>query len=391
VTKQPAVITEDQALFFRARRSHLAGPGAADAREAARAIVGAQAQQIAPALLALAQRTQGRPTAEELGARLYGDARDLVHTWGQRGTLHVYDAETDWALFAALRPQLADAGRRGALPTDIELESARRRLDALGRPATRGDLLSNLPARLVRAAAEVVGAGDAARRLAAGRLFWVLALRGEACVTEKHGAEQGYALRALWFPSLAWPAKPVDATDAGAALARRYLRANAPASVQDVAHFFGARVSEAKRWVAKLEDAGELIAVACGERKGLVALDDDARELARKPPAGETGWPTRLLPLWDCHLMGHADKSWTVPVEPERKSVWRKAAMIPGTVLARGRVVATWSHAAKAKRVDVTVQPLSGWRKTKHAAAVKREASELARHLGRGEARVAIE
>ena len=45
--------TEEQVLWFRARRTHLAGPGAKDVAAAARAILGAQAQQPNPALHAL--------------------------------------------------------------------------------------------------------------------------------------------------------------------------------------------------------------------------------------------------------------------------------------------------------------------------------------------------
>jgi hypothetical protein len=385
----PIETTEDQALFLRASRTYLAGPGAPDAAAAARAILGAQAQQMPPALFALSQRTRGRPTAAALAARVHGageEERDLVHTWGQRETLHVYDAASDWALFAAVHPELAPAGRRGAMPTAREVAAARKRLLALGRPATRSDLIDALPARLLREAEAKVGAGKPAERLAAGRLFWVLALAGDACLGPKRGAEQSYAARAHWFPALDWPAR--TPADAGAELARRYLASHAPATVQDVAHFFGARVGDARRWVDAL--AGELVDVACGGRRGLLALAADERALRAKAPGVESAWPTRLLPLWDCHLMAHADKSWTVPDAAERPEVWRKAALIPGTVLARGRVVATWSHAVKRKELEVAVAPLSGWRKAQHAQPVEREAAALARHLGLGAARVRV-
>jgi hypothetical protein len=96
MTKSDAVeVSEDQVLHFRARRGHLAGPGAANATAAARAILGAQAQQIPPALLALSMRTRGRPSAEALRAQLFGSGRRLVRTWGQRDTLHVCDPAAD--------------------------------------------------------------------------------------------------------------------------------------------------------------------------------------------------------------------------------------------------------------------------------------------------------
>ena len=165
----------------------------------------------------------------------------------------------------------------------------------------------------------------------------------------------------------------------GDVLTRRYLAVHGPATATDVAHFFGARVTRAKAWLDRLED--ELVPVECGDRSGLVALAKDRADLRKKPPTTAKDWPVRLLPLWESMLMGHADKSWTTPVEADRKEVWRKAAFVAAVVLARGRVVATWTQATKGGRLQVTVTPLSGWRKTKHAASVRREAAEVAQHL----------
>ena len=67
-----------------------------------RAIIGAQSQQLSPSLLALSQRTAGRPTAAALERSLLEMPRELVRTWGQRGTVHVYAAADDWALVVYL-------------------------------------------------------------------------------------------------------------------------------------------------------------------------------------------------------------------------------------------------------------------------------------------------
>lgn len=53
--------------------------------------------------------------------------------------------------------------------------------------------------------------------------------------------------------------------------------------------------------------------------------------------------------------MGHADKSWTVPDPARRTLVWRRAAFVAAVVLARGRVVATWSHRVRRGRLVVEV------------------------------------
>ncbi len=388
---KPVQSSEEQVLWFRARRSHLAGPGAKDAVEAARAILGAQAQQLAPALLALSQRTKGRPTAKALEARILGAKRDLVRTWGQRETLHVYDPTEDWAAIVAAREQWKPGGRRGPMPPKAAIDKAAKILAKAPEPITRKHLHSVVPKSYAKAVEErIAHAGSSLEpvHFAAGRLLWCLANRGDACMAGKVGSEQAYAARSAWYPKLAWPKKPEPPLEANVRLTRRYLATHGPATATDVAHHLGANVSTAKTWLAALAD--EVVDVACGDRKGLVALAADRRALAVRPPSATAEWPVRLLPLWDCLLMGHADKSWTVPDEADRKPVWRKAAYVSATVLARGRVVATWSHAVRKGRLEVTVTPLSGWRSA-HAAGVRREAKAVSAHLELDGAEVSVD
>ena len=381
-------LTEEQVLFFRARRGHLAGDGAAGVAAAARAMLGAQSQQLPPSLLALSLRTAGRPTAAEVAVRLLGPDRDLVRTWGPRDTLHVYDAAADWADVVAAREQWAPGGRRGVMPSEELLDAVRKVLAENGGKATRKDLFDILPADYVAEAGKKIGPGPKALQLAAARPLWVLANRGEVCLIEKRGAEQVYVSRAAWFPDLPWPGPP--ALEAAVRLTRRYLAVHGPATATDVAHFFGARVRDARGWLKALEapsrrrsaDGSQLAPVRCGDRRGLVALAGDAGDLTAELPATASAWPVRLLPLWESLLMAHADKSWTVPEEAERKLVWRKAGYVAATVLARGRIVATWTHKKRSRRLTVQIEPLGSWRTGKHAAGARREAHAVARHFG---------
>ncbi len=375
---RPIEVTEEQVLYFRARRGHLAGPGAPSPVEASRAIIGAQSQQLPPALLALSARSTGHPTAAKLKAQLLVQRR-LVRTWGQRGTLHLYDPATDWPMVVAARPQWHDGSRGGPLPSKATLDKALAVMEASAEPLARSDIISLAPPSYVRALGERArAAGMDARRLAAARLFWCLALRGDACVADKVGPEQTYATRSAWFPKVKWPRAP-DAFRAATDLARRYLAVYGAATATDVAHFFGARVKAARDWLEALGD--DLVGVCCGDRKGLVVLADDIADLTAKPPAARTAWPLRLLPLWDSMLMGHADKTWTVPDEADRKIVWRKGAFVAAVVIARGRVVATWSQSKRRRRLGVEVEPLSLWNVKNHTAQLRREAEAVAAHL----------
>ena len=390
----PLQLSEDQILYFRAKRGNLAGPGAADIETAARDLLGAQAQQIAPALLALSQRTKGRPTATEVHARITDAPRSLVRTWGQRGTLHLYDAAADWRDVNLVREHWSPGGRRGAMPPAATVNKVRKLLEAAEEPWTRANLEGLLPAGYMKAVEEHLAANrmppEQAFRFAAGRVLWCLALDGDACLGHKIGAEQTYIARKHWFPKLPWQAtKKGNAGekqifDIGVEMTRRYLQLYGPATPKDVAHFFAAKVSEARTWIAQLEQGEELIDVECGERN-LLALKEDVDVLQTPAPRSQKEWPIRLLPLWDSMMMGHADKSWTVPNSTDRKRIWSAGAYVAATILDRGRVVGTWKHKVQGKRLKVEVNELSGWKKSRHEAPTKRELKQIAHHLGLAE------
>lgn len=384
-------LSEEQVLYFRARRGHLAGPGAEDAVAAARSVVGIQAQQIEPALLALSQRTAARPTAGQLEEQLFqAEPRHMVRTWGQRDTVHIYDAERHWARVVAAREQWAPPARRGPLPSEEALDRALEAILERG-PCARGDLHDITPDAYAR---EIVDLAKMARQepihFAAGRLLWKLAHRGDLSLVEKRGAEQLYAPRQHHFPDLDWPDEAPEPTFAGADLTRDYLAVYGPATAADVAHFFGARVTVARAWLKVLERQKELIDVTCGDRKALIALAVDADDLRAPVPDDEAGWPVRLLAKYDTMLMGHKDKTWTVPEEADRPLIWRKAANVMSTVLARGRLVAVWTFKKRRRDLVVTLEPLSGWHR-RWLAPVEREAQEVARHLERESADVRVD
>jgi hypothetical protein len=376
----------DQVRNFRALRSGLAAPLDSPAATA-RANVGMQSQQLPPSLWGLAQRTVGSPTAAALQDELFGEDPSMVRLWGQRGTIHLYAAE-HWHQVIASKPTWAVDVRRGVTAPDELVDEAREKIAAGGGKVTRADLMPLIRGAFLKEAKEYVGDMMDPKRLGASRLIWALVIRGELCFAAKQGAEQAYVLRKVAYPKLKWPR--VSGTRASLELARDYLRSCGPASVNDLAHFFGARVSQANQWEAALRKEGALLDVDVVSESGRAcfALAEDESELRRKVPGAAKDWPVRLLPLWDGLLMSHADKSWTVPVESERKLIWKKAAMVAPVVLARGQVVATWAHKLRAKCVDVTVTPLSGWRKTKHLAGVKKAAQAYAEHMGRAESRV---
>lgn len=366
----------DQVRAFRSWRGHLSGPGATDGSAAARAAVGIQAQIEGPAWWALSLRTAARPTAAAIKARVL-DARTLVRTWAQRDTLHLFGV-ADWPWFAAADRLWSQTGRSTVRAPDDVLAVARDRLRA--QACTRSDLADLVTEPMREQMALRVGEEQAVR-YAAGRIPWQLAHLGEVCLGPKRKSEQSYVHRETWLTDP--PAFDRDPAEAALELTRRYLGTYGPASAQDVAHFFGARVPLARAWIEALAD--ECTPVHCDGRD-LVARTIDLEALRQPYDAASP----RLLAAYDSVLMAHADKRWTTPDEAERKAVWKRSAVVAATVMADGRIVATWTHKVRASGVTITVTPLSGWR-PEFSSALQPDADRLAAHLERPAATIAFE
>jgi hypothetical protein len=173
------------------------------------------------------------------------------------------------------------------------------------------------------------------------------------------------------LPSLAW--NPPPSLEANAELARRYLAAYGPATVQDLAYWRGASVGEARRWLVALND--EVIEVEV-ESQALLALRADVELLHETPPSREV-WPVRLLYRFDPLLLGVKEKSWIVdPAHYNR--VWRPAGHIEGTVLEHGRIVGTWRYDWKGRDLAVSALPFDPWPEHVRAAVASHAAGVAA-------------
>jgi len=360
-------LSESQVRSFRGLRGLLSGREAPDPAAAAGAVVGIQAQVQGPTWWALSMRTASRPTAAALEAA-WTEERTLIRTWAQRDTLHLFGVD-DWPGFAAANRLWSQSGRGAVRAPDAVLDAARERLRE--GVCFRTDLFDLVTDTMRREMAERVGE-EQALRYAAGRIPWQLAHLGEVCLGPKRGSEQGYVHRDHWVDG------PVDFAldphEQAVALTRRYLGVHGPATYRDVAHFFGAKATLARGWLEALD--GETTPVRCEDRE-LVALTSDLDDLRADPVVG----PARLLAAYDTVLMAHADKSWTTPVQAERKAVWKRAAVVAATVLHGGRIVGTWTHKARRSGVTVTVEPLSGFTDAAREG-IEQDAQRLAAHLG---------
>lgn len=319
----------------RLRRLRLAaqrlGSPAAEVREATRAVVGIQAQDVRAAGLALRSRVPGLRRSEV-------DASPLVRTWTVRGTVHLHDPDDLPWLDAVLGPRLrarwtAELDRRGGLAVVT---------------AMRDDLVEVLaPAPLSRAALLAALGRPALPPPAVNVLMpWASA----------HGLVVG-------LPDgryrTADPLPGVDPEEAMATLARRYLAGYGPASAADLARWSGLPLTTARRALAalgELDRAGELVALPG-------TLDADP------PPTP----PALLLAAFDTAMLGYRSREPLIAAHHDQH-VQRGGGMVRPVVLVDGVAAGIWTHPGSA----VSVTWFDGERPS---PALDAEIADVHRHL----------
>jgi hypothetical protein len=333
-------LSTTQLRWFRLRRSGLVGPFSSP-ETAAAALAGVQAQILPAAGVSLWNRTAG--LTNQTFDNLLHQKRSLVKLWGQRHTLHLYPSQ-EWPLIHGALAYQSTWWERQAVQNETELTTYRAAISHLAELLReRGTLgRSDLRAADLRLDEEHLSSW--------GGVFASLVREGHACHAGQVGNEGRFAHREYWLPDLEWNPPPAD--EANIELAQRYLRTYGPATVQDLAYWRGAKVSDARRWLAALDPE---IAQVPVDGQNMLALRTDVEVLQETPPEPEA-WPVRMLYRFDPLLLGLKDKSWIV--EPATYNrVWRPAGHIEGTVLEHGHIVGTWRYDWKGGGLVVSVFP----------------------------------
>ena len=153
-------------------------------------------------------------------------------------------------------------------------------------------------------------------------------------------SEERYG-RARYLPAAEWLGTPrageSDPELAAAHLARRYLAAFGPASVEDLVAYVG-RGRNIGRWRAVVERlAVDLVDVADEQGRTLIDLPDAPR------PDPDTPAPPRLLARWDSLLLAYETRhrGRILPAAHQPKVITKNADVLP-TFLLDGVVAGTW-------------------------------------------------
>ena len=347
--------TPDAPLAGRFAAQLLTGAPAGSVLGVAQRLLAVQAQDPRGARLAIRARTHGL-TAADVDAALT-QARSVVVTWLNRGTLHLVPADDYWWLHPLTAPRLVTGNARrlaqeGVPPDDAERGVAviERSLTAEG-PLTRAQLAERIKAAGVRTE------GQAIVHLLALATLRQIAVRGPMA-----GRDHAYALVRDWLGA---PPGPFDRDRALAELAVRYLAGHGPATDRDLAQWAGLPLGDARRGLAAVADR------LTGAGDGLVAL-------ARPPGgAGEPGRPgfppPRLLGAYDPLLLGWSSREPVVGPHGPKITVnglFRPFALVGGCA------VGVWSMPGG--RVELApFAPLA----EPDAAALAADAAEVERFL----------
>jgi hypothetical protein len=176
---------------------------------------------------------------------------------------------------------------------------------------------------------------------------------GRLCYGGERGKEATFVLVEDWLgPQTA----SLEGEHALAEVARRYLRAYAPAGERDLAAWSGIglrAVRQALEMIAKevvqVDAAGTPAWVFPDQIEWLYAKT--AQETGSIPAPG-----LRLLPAFDTYLLGYKNRQLALAPEHAKK-VNKGGGWILPTLLVDGRVVGTWSHRKRGRRIEIELAP----------------------------------
>jgi hypothetical protein len=358
----PAPLTARQLGRATLARQGLLEPITAPAAEAVARVGSLQAQHPEWPPVALAARA-ANPRAADLPGAL--ERREVVRSSLMRITIHVVAASDLWPMFTVMRP-LRLAQWRLLLKADPHDSSLGRRMTAAHQvaiAALRERPRSSLELdRLM--AAEVGHEATATTRPAwrdpdtriVVRAAWRHFAATVPLVHVPHDGEgygrSRYALASDW---LGVDEPDLDEAEARIHLARRYLGAFGPASIDDLAAYVGRGKGGIGVWRDAVSALGdEVVTLHADDGRSLLDLADAPR------PDPDTPAPPRLLARWDSLLLSHAPKHrQRVIADEQRPKVFSKNADVLPTFLLDGFVAGTWELSRSDERAAITLRPFA--------------------------------
>ena len=309
--------------------------------------------------VALAARAADARTADLRHAL---DRREAVRSSLMRNTIHVVSAADLWPMFTVCQPLRLNQWRLLLKADPIESPLGRRMTAAHG---VAVDALRDRPRSSLELDRLLMSEAGADATALVARAAWRHFAAFVPLVHVPHDGEgygrSKYALAVDWLGE----ARPqIDDAAARVHVARRYLAAFGPASVEDLVAYVGRGKGGIGVWREAVAAIGD----------DLVTLTDEGgrslHDLAGSPrPAADTPAPPRLLARWDSLLLSHAPKHRDrVIADQLRPAVFSRNADVLPTVLVDGKVAGTWDLRRRDGTVVVEVQPFGRFARSVRSA-----------------------
>jgi hypothetical protein len=324
----PARITWQQALAWRMQRHLLDPVGGSSVTRVVGRLCGVQAQVASSAEMAVRVRRKASRRGEV--GRALSEGR-LIKTWAMRGALHLVTPQEAGAFLSLLgADRMWESWRRYFGMTANRMDALRSAIcEALeDAPQTRVELAEKV---LTRRGLRPVGE---ALRSSYGELLKPLAWYGDLCFGPSRGGRVTFTRPQA--ASSRWTGVP-DPDEAAPIVIAAYLSAYAPATLDALAAWLGARVDKRRlrTWFSALGDRLADIEVD-GERAHVLAEDLDELAAARPTSA------VRLLPGFDQFVLGPGTADGHVVPTARRAAVSKQGGWIAPVVVAGGAVGGTW-------------------------------------------------
>jgi hypothetical protein len=327
----------------RLARRHFLAPGsrAGDVAELAGGLVGLHATDPATVFLAARARLQ-EPAVAEVERALY-EERSVLRMIGMRRTIFVLPLDLASVVQAACTEAIAAAQRRryarmieeGGIAEDGEawLEEATaatmQALEARGE-AYASELSADVP-RLREKLAFGEGKKWAGTTSMTTWVLFLLAAEGRIVRGRPRGAWTSSQWR--WVPAASWlpaPLRRLEPDAARAELARRWLAAYGPATVDDLKWWSGWTLTQTRAALAAIGAVEVDLEGAPG-----LALPDDAEPEPRPEP-----W-VAFLPALDPTVMGWKERGWYLG--EHGPALFDRSGNAGPTIWWNGRVVGGWA------------------------------------------------
>lgn len=297
---------------------------------------GIQAQVMSAAELAVGARVDDI-SPHDIQAALWED-RSLVKTWAMRAALHLVTPQ-DFALYVSAR-SLSDTRNWPYYFSYYGIDQA----TLTEYLAIAPEILSDHPITRQQFAQSV------AERLDSPKLYELLttkgwgtplkplAWRGDLCFGPNQGPNVTFVRPSAWIGS--W--HPIEPAEALKEVLRKYLRAFGPATQENFAQWWSARIRPTRKLFTSMADELEMVDV---EGWKAWVLRDTLAPILNSTSAGVIN----LLPLFDAFLMGLGRGQEIDPLisMAYQKQVFRPQGWISAVVLVDGVINGVWEYQIK--------------------------------------------